>query len=145
MIGSAVRRQDITSGVDGAQERLAAAEGLKKKLELILEGESPYDIFVRWKTLGKSSPSAGTLTSTTACVSTFRPFLTVPDVGKKGALASCATDPNIKWNKDRGKDVESAPLVSLIQGRPHQRPPPDLGRETRPKGRPPNEQERKAQ
>lgn len=41
------QKQDITSGVDGAQERLAAAEALKKKLELILEGEAPYDIFVR--------------------------------------------------------------------------------------------------
>ncbi len=43
------QKQDIANGVDGAQERLAAAEAFKKKLELILEGEAPYDIFVRWK------------------------------------------------------------------------------------------------
>jgi hypothetical protein len=42
------QKQDIDSGLDGAQERLAAAEALKKKLELILEGETPNDIFVRW-------------------------------------------------------------------------------------------------
>jgi hypothetical protein len=41
------QKQDIASGVDGAQEKLAAAEALKKKLELILKGEAPYDIFVR--------------------------------------------------------------------------------------------------
>ena len=45
------QKQDINNGVDGAQEKLAAAESLKKKLELILEGEAPYDIFVRWKPL----------------------------------------------------------------------------------------------
>ena len=55
------QKQDIVSGVDGAQERLAAAENLKTKLELILEGESPYDIFIRWK----SSLSAGTRISMT--------------------------------------------------------------------------------
>lgn len=39
--------------VDGAEERLAAAEILKKRLELILGGEAPYDIFVRWKPIEK--------------------------------------------------------------------------------------------
>ena len=53
-LGDWISRQkdDIKSGVDGAAEKLAAAEALKKRLELILEGEAPYDIFVRWKPLG---------------------------------------------------------------------------------------------
>jgi hypothetical protein len=33
----------------GAGKRLEAAERLKKSLERILEGEAPYDIFIRWK------------------------------------------------------------------------------------------------
>ena len=40
------QKQDKANGVDSAQEKLAAAEALKKRLELILEGEAPYDIFV---------------------------------------------------------------------------------------------------
>ncbi len=50
-LGDWISRQknDIKSGVDGAAEKRAAAETLKKRLELILEGEAPYDIFVRWK------------------------------------------------------------------------------------------------
>ncbi len=35
----------------GADLRLAAAQDLQDKLKLILAGEPPYDIFVRWKPL----------------------------------------------------------------------------------------------
>jgi hypothetical protein len=41
--------------IDGTREKLDAAEALKKKLELILKGENPYDIFIRWKPLGDRS------------------------------------------------------------------------------------------
>ena len=37
--------------VPGADRRLAAAEDLKERLATILEGEAPYDSFVRWKPL----------------------------------------------------------------------------------------------
>ncbi len=42
----------------------------------------------------------------------IRPFLTVDDVGKKGA-GILRAKPNIKWAKDRGNDVESAPWYKL--------------------------------
>jgi len=42
----------------------------------------------------------------------IRPFLSVPDVAKKAA-GVLRDKPNIKWNKDRGKDVESAPWYHL--------------------------------
>ena len=42
----------------------------------------------------------------------IRPFLSVPDVGKKGA-GILRDKPNIKWTKDRGKDVASAPWYHL--------------------------------
>jgi len=45
------QKQDQAARVDGAEERLAAAVALQKRLELIRDGQSPYDIFVRWKPL----------------------------------------------------------------------------------------------
>ncbi|MDD2542599.1 MAG: N-6 DNA methylase, partial [Desulfuromonadaceae bacterium] len=105
------QKQDIASGVDGAQERLDAAEALKKKLEMILEGEAPYDIFVRWKPLEKQ-PIGWNPDLNDGVRLNIRPFHTVPDVGKKGA--GCLRDkPNIKWEKDRGSDVPSAPWYVL--------------------------------
>ncbi|ANT65173.1 Eco57I restriction-modification methylase domain-containing protein [Prosthecochloris sp. CIB 2401] len=106
--------QDIASGVDGAQERLDAAEALKKKLELILEGEAPYDIFVRWKPLEKQ-PIGWDPDLNDGVRLNIRPFLSVPDVGKKGA-GVLRDKPNINWNKDRGKDVESAPWYPIFKG-----------------------------
>ena len=108
------QKQEIASGVDGAQERLAAAEALKKKLELILEGEAPYDIFVRWKPLEKQ-PIGWDPDLNDGVRLNIRPFLTVPDVGKKGA-GVLRDKPNINWNKDRGKDVESAPWYHVFDG-----------------------------
>ena len=45
------QRQDLASGVEGADGRLAAAEHLQGELKKILDGEKPYDVFVRWKPL----------------------------------------------------------------------------------------------
>jgi len=108
------QKQEIAGGVDGAQERLAAAESLKKKLESILEGEAPYDIFVRWKPLEKQ-PVGWEPDLNDGVRLNIRPFLAVPDVGKKGA-GILRDKPNIKWDKDRGKDVESAPWFHVFNG-----------------------------
>jgi len=108
------QKQDITKGVDGAQERLAAAEALKKKLELILEGEAPYDIFVRWKPL-EQQPIGWNPDLNDGVRLNIRPFMTVADVKKKGA-GILRDKPNIKWGKDRGKDVESAPWYQTFGG-----------------------------
>ncbi len=108
------QKQDIAKGVDGSQEKLAAAENLKKKLELILEGEAPYDIFVRWKPTEKQ-PIGWNPDLNDGVRLNIRPFMTVPDVGKKGA-GILRDKPNIKWNKDRGKDVESAPWYHIFKG-----------------------------
>ena len=108
------QKQDQQNGIDGAGERLAAAEALKKKLELILQGEAPYDIFVRWKPLDKQ-PAGWNPDINDGVRLNIRPFLTVPDVGKKGA-GILRDKPNIKWDKDRGKDVESAPWYTVFQG-----------------------------
>ena len=108
------QKQDIAGDVDGAQEKLAAAESLKKKLEQILEGEAPYDTFVRWKPIEKQ-PIGWDPDLNDGVRVNIRPFMMVPDVGKKGA-GVLRDKPNIKWNKDRGKDVESAPWFHLFKG-----------------------------
>ncbi|OPX19182.1 MAG: restriction endonuclease subunit M, partial [Desulfobacca sp. 4484_104] len=105
------QQQDIANGIDGAVEKLAAAENLKKKLELILEGEATYDIFIRWKPLGQQ-PLGWQPDLNDGIRLNIRPFITVGDVRKKGA-GVLRDKPNIHWKKDRGKDVESAPWYHL--------------------------------
>ena len=67
-LGDWVSRQkrDADNGVDGAQEKLAAAEALKKRLELIWPVRRPYDIFVRWKPIDEQ-PIGWNPISTTGC------------------------------------------------------------------------------
>jgi hypothetical protein len=112
-LGDWITRQkhNIDEGQDGAEERLAAARALKKKLELILEGENPYDIFVRWKPL-EQQPMGWNPDLNDGVRLNIRPFMTVPAVRKKGA-GVLRDKPNIKWTKDRGKDVPSAPWYHL--------------------------------
>jgi len=105
------QKRDAESGVDGAQEKLAAAEVLKKRLELILQGEAPYDIFVRWKPIKEQSIGWHPDLNDGVRMN-IRPFLSVPDVGKRGA-GVLRDKPNIKWEKDRGSDVPSAPWYEL--------------------------------
>jgi hypothetical protein len=105
------QKQDMANQVDGAEEKLAAAENLKKKLELILEGEAPYDIFVRWKPI-EEQPIGWNPDLNDGVRLNIRPFMSVPDTGKKGA-GTLRDKPNINWNKDRGKDVPSAPWYHL--------------------------------
>lgn len=105
------QKRDADNGVDGAQEKLAAAEVLKKRLELILVGEAPYDIFVRWKPV-EEQPIGWNPDLNDGVRLNIRPFLSVPDVGKKGA-GVLRDRPKIKWDKDRGSDVPSAPWYEL--------------------------------
>ncbi|WP_041389643.1 Eco57I restriction-modification methylase domain-containing protein [Spiribacter salinus] len=108
------QKRDIDNGVDGAREKLAAAETLKQRLELILGGETPYDIFVRWKPLAEQ-PIGWNPDLNDGVRLNIRPFMTVPDIKKSGA-GVLHDKPNIKWAKDRGKDVESAPWYHVFGG-----------------------------
>jgi hypothetical protein len=96
--------QDAANGIDGAEERLAAADTLKKRLELILEGEAPHDIFVRWKPLHQQ-PTGWEPDINDGVRMNIRPFLNVPDVKKKGA-GVLREKPKIKWERDRGKEPQ---------------------------------------
>jgi len=119
-LGDWINRQkdEIQQGVDGAEERLAAAKTLKKCLELIQEGEgtidAPYDIFVRWKPPEKQ-PLGWEPDLNDGVRLNIRPFMSMPDVGRRGA-GVLRDRPNIDWKKDRGKDVESAPWYHVFKG-----------------------------
>ena len=105
------QKQDAAAGVDGSEEKLAAAGWLKERLELILNGESPHDMFVRWKRLEEQSIGWNPDCNDGVRLN-IRPWMTTGDAGKKGA-GLLRDKPNINWKKDRGKDVESAPWFSL--------------------------------
>lgn len=112
-LGDWIQRQktDVASNVEGAREKLSAAQALSQRLELILEGENPYDIFVRWKSL-EEQPIGWNPDLNDGVRLNIRPFMSVPDIGKKGA-GVLRDKPNIKWTKDRGQDVETAPWYNL--------------------------------
>lgn len=106
------QKRDVEARIDGAQERLGAAEALKKRLELILIGEAPYDIFVRWKPI-QEQPISWNPDLNDGVRMNIRPFLSVPDVGKRGAGVLRDKPKSLHWNKDRGSDVETAPWYKL--------------------------------
>ncbi|MFS4549103.1 Eco57I restriction-modification methylase domain-containing protein [Comamonas resistens] len=111
-LGDWIRQQEtgVRDGVDGAPTRLAAAQDLKRRLELILEGEPPYDIFVRWKSLAEQ-PIGWNPDLNDGVRLNIRPFMQAEVLrhNKPPKL-------NIKWDKDRGKDVESAPWYPVFGG-----------------------------
>ena len=82
------------SGESGADGLYSAAIKLKEKLEVILEGEAPYDIFVRWKPLDQQ-PIGWDPDLNDGVRLNIRPFI------EAGVLRSKF---NIKWGIDRGKN-----------------------------------------
>ena len=98
------QEQDAKADKPGAAERLGAAKTLQAELAKILEGEPPYDVFVRWKPL-KEQPLGWQPDLNDGVRLNIRPFMQAKDVGKKGA-GLLQTKPNIKWEKDRGKEPE---------------------------------------
>jgi len=104
-LGDWIRRQQaaVEAGESGSDARLQAAKNLQATLKLILEGEPPFDLFVRWKPL--SQQAIGWQPDLNDGVRmNIRPFMArdIPG-GKKGAGVLRAK-PNIKWDKDRGKE-----------------------------------------
>jgi hypothetical protein len=56
-LGDWIRRQQAAVDAEeaGSDARLQAAKQLQARLKLILEGEPPYDLFVRWKPLSRQA------------------------------------------------------------------------------------------
>jgi hypothetical protein len=104
-LGDWITRQKdgVKTGEGGADERLIAAEELQKRLVAILNGESPFDIFVRWKPIDKQSIGWNPDINDGVRMN-IRPFMEqdIPN-GKKGA-GILRWKPNIDWKKDRGNE-----------------------------------------
>jgi hypothetical protein len=98
------QRVDQKAGVEGADARLAAAQHLKTELERILEGEPPYDVFVRWKPLAEQ-PIGWEPDINDGVRLNIRPFMTARPLNGRGKNACILrVTPKIKWDKDRGKE-----------------------------------------
>jgi hypothetical protein len=99
-----VQRAEAKKGAGGADARLAVAVHLKKELENILKGAKPYDIFVRWKPLCEQ-PIGWEPDINNGVRVNIRPFMTARPLSAKGKNACILrVTPNIKWEKDRGKE-----------------------------------------
>jgi len=105
-LGDWIRRQqdDANNEVPGAQSRLEAATTLQQELKNILQGEPPYDLFIRWKPLHQQ-PIGWHPDLNDGVRLNIRPFLYAKDVKKKDA-GILRWKPNIKWTKDRGTEPQ---------------------------------------
>jgi len=106
-LGDWINRQKLeqSEGVSGADDRLASAIDLQGQLKKILEGEPPYDIFVRWKPLSQQ-PIGWDPDINDGVRLNIRPFLNAElRKGSKTAAGILRAKPGtIKWAKDRGKE-----------------------------------------
>jgi len=101
------QRRDQQAQVEGADARLAAALHLQEELKKILEGEPPYDLFVRWKPLHEQ-PIGWDPDINDGVRLNIRSFMTARPLSTKARNACIlrATPKSIKWDKDRGKEPE---------------------------------------
>ena len=99
-LGDWIERQTaaVRDDTAGAEERLAEAQDLQRRLELVLEGEPPYDIHVRWKSLAKQ-PIGWDPDLNDGVRLNVRPFV------EAGVLRSKF---NVKWGNDRGKNFDGS-------------------------------------
>ncbi|MEQ2010157.1 MAG: SAM-dependent DNA methyltransferase [Limisphaerales bacterium] len=105
-LGDWLTRQQaaVAAGEPGSDARLLAAQALQAELKLILAGEPPHDLFVRWKPLAQQ-PLGWDPDLNDGVRLNLRPFLLARDVGKKGA-GLLRAKPGVKWDKDRGKEPQ---------------------------------------
>ena len=92
------QRVEVRDDIAGAEARLSAALNLQRKLEAILEGEEPFDIYVRWKEQHEQ-PIGWEPDLNDGVRLNIRPFM------EAGVLRS---EPNIHWNKDRGRNPDGS-------------------------------------
>jgi hypothetical protein len=92
-------------GVNGADDRYAAALDLQGQLKKILDGEPPYDLFVRWKPLHQQAIGWDPDINDGVRLN-MRPFLSAQlrKGGMKGAGILRVKPGTIKWAKNLGKE-----------------------------------------
>ena len=102
----AAQQRALAAGQAGAEERLLAAEHLRGELTKIIEGELPYDIFVRWKPLYRQ-PIGWEPDIDDGVRLNIRPFLTArPRRAGRGDACILRVTPRVKKHEgaDRGAE-----------------------------------------
>jgi hypothetical protein len=106
-LGDWIDRQkfDQAEGINGADDRLSAAIDLQSQLRKILEGEAPFDIFVRWKSLRQQTVGWDPDINDGVRLN-IRPFLSAQlhKGGIAGAGVLRAKPGTIKWGRDKGSE-----------------------------------------
>jgi hypothetical protein len=104
-LGDWIRRQQdaADAGEAGSDARGLAAKRLQAQLKLILQGEPPHDLFVRWKPLSKQAIGWHPDLNDGVRLN-IRPFLAQDIPGGKRGAGILRSKPNIKWAKDKGKE-----------------------------------------
>ena len=98
------RQQDARSrGEPGAEGRMAAALTLQNTLAAILRGETPFDIFVRWKPLGEQAVG-WTPDINDGIRLNIRPFMAQDIPGGRRGAGILRVKPKVHWKKDKGKE-----------------------------------------
>ena len=97
------QKEGVKRGEGGAEDRLTAALELQKRLIAIISGEPPFDVFVRWKPIEKQ-PIGWEPDINDGVRLNIRPFMAQDIPGGRKGAGILRWKPNIKWNKDRGKE-----------------------------------------
>ncbi|MGN6258090.1 MAG: DNA methyltransferase [Solirubrobacterales bacterium] len=92
------QRAAVNDDVPGAEDRLTAALELQGKLKQVLDGEAPYDVYVRWKGL-REQPLGWDPDLNDGVRLNVRPFV------EAGVLRARL---NVHWRKDRGRDADGS-------------------------------------
>ena len=103
-LGDWITRQkaEQKQGKEGVDAKLAAALHLQAELRKILEGEPPYDLFVRWKPLHEQAIGWEPDINDGVRLN-IRPFMTAQTIKGKSIFRKA---PKIKWTKDRGTEPQ---------------------------------------
>jgi hypothetical protein len=107
-LGDWIRRQKaaVEAEKGGADARLQAAKRLQTRLKLILDGDPPFDIFVRWKPLAEQ-PIGWTPDLEDGVRVNIRPFMEAA-AGNSRVPPLLRARPNLNWARDKG----TAPVSS---------------------------------
>ena len=97
------QRDGVARGAGGAEGRLDAALELQRRLIAVLNGERPFDIFVRWRPVDQQ-PIGWEPDINDGVRLNIRPFMADDIPGGRRGAGILRSKPKIHWRKDRGRE-----------------------------------------